>query len=90
FSRIAPDTGSDSEAAGDGALRAPMTGRVVSINVVTGDNVVAGQALMVLEAMKMEHTLAAPFAGTVDECRTAVDALVDGGSVLITLQPETE
>ena len=67
-----------------------MTGRVVSINVATGDTVAAGQALMVLEAMKMQHTLAAPFAGTVSECRTAVDALVDGGSVLITLQPDSE
>lgn len=90
FSRIAPDTGRDSEAAGDGALRAPMTGRVASINVAAGASVVAGQALIVLEAMKMEHTLAAPFAGTVSECRTTVDALVDGGSVLITLQPATE
>ena len=71
-------------------IKAPMPGLVLQIMVKDGENVSAGQPILILEAMKMEHTLTAPFAGTVDECRTAVDALVDGGSVLITLQSESD
>jgi 3-methylcrotonyl-CoA carboxylase alpha subunit len=49
----------------DGTLRSPMPGRVVKLLVSEGETVVTGQMILVLEAMKMEHTIVAPFAGTV-------------------------
>ena len=52
--------------AGDGVIKAPMHGRVLQVDVAVGDRVASGQRLAVIEAMKMEHTLRAPFAGTVD------------------------
>jgi 3-methylcrotonyl-CoA carboxylase alpha subunit len=53
--------------AADGAILAPMPGKVIAVDVTQGQKVEAGQRLMVLEAMKMEHALTAPFAGTVAE-----------------------
>ena len=53
------------DAAGDGKLRASMNGRVVAVGVAVGDTVRAGQAIVTLEAMKMEHIHAAPAAGVV-------------------------
>jgi 3-methylcrotonyl-CoA carboxylase alpha subunit len=50
-----------------GRLTAPMPGKVVSFAVKAGDKVSRGQALAVMEAMKMEHTIAAPADGTVEE-----------------------
>ncbi|VTU35836.1 acetyl-CoA carboxylase biotin carboxylase subunit [Variovorax sp. RA8] len=50
-----------------GRLTAPMPGKVVSFAVKAGDKVIRGQALAVMEAMKMEHTIAAPADGTVEE-----------------------
>jgi len=52
-------------AAGDGQLRASMNGRVVAVLVAVGERVAAGQPIVTLEAMKMEHVHAAPLAGTV-------------------------
>jgi len=52
-------------AAGDGQLRASMNGRVVAVLVEVGQRVAAGQPIVTLEAMKMEHVHAAPLAGTV-------------------------
>jgi 3-methylcrotonyl-CoA carboxylase alpha subunit len=51
----------------DGDILAPMPGKVIAVDVTEGQEVEAGQRLMVLEAMKMEHALTAPFAGTVTE-----------------------
>ena len=51
----------------DGDILAPMPGKVIAVDVSEGQPVEAGQRLMVLEAMKMEHALTAPFAGTVTE-----------------------
>jgi acyl dehydratase/biotin carboxyl carrier protein len=51
----------------DGALRSPMPGRIVSVTVQCGEAVRRGQRLVVLEAMKMEHAMTAPFDGVVAE-----------------------
>jgi 3-methylcrotonyl-CoA carboxylase alpha subunit len=67
----------------EGHLRAPMPGTIISCHVAPGDAVEAGQALMVLEAMKMEHTIAANAPGTVSEVRFRVGELVDEGVELI-------
>jgi 3-methylcrotonyl-CoA carboxylase alpha subunit len=56
----------------DGVLRSPMPGRIVSLSVHLGQAVTRGQALLALEAMKMEHALLAPFDGVVGELPVAV------------------
>jgi len=70
---------------GAGQLIAPMPGRVVSLGVAPGDRVERGQALVVLEAMKMEHTLSAPAAGSVEHVGCAEGEQVEEGSVLVAL-----
>ena len=55
------------DAVASGSLLAPMPGTVVSVGVVEGDRVEAGQTVLVLEAMKMQHTVTAPLAGVVTE-----------------------
>jgi 3-methylcrotonyl-CoA carboxylase alpha subunit len=72
-------------AAGDGRIVAPMPGRVVSVHVAEGDAVTKGQRLVVLEAMKMEHALAAPFDGLVGELAAKTGDQVTEGTVLARL-----
>ncbi|ASM78600.1 3-methylcrotonyl-CoA carboxylase subunit alpha [Vitreoscilla filiformis] len=76
--------------AGDGAhaggLTAPMPGKVLAYLVAEGDTVAAGQPVAVMEAMKMEHTLSAPRAGTVAELRFGVGQQVSEGAELLTLE----
>ena len=62
-----------------------MSGKVVSINVSVGDQVNAGQLLLVFEAMKMENELFAPNAGTVSKIHVAVGATLESGAPVITL-----
>jgi 3-methylcrotonyl-CoA carboxylase alpha subunit len=69
--------------ASDGALLAPMPGRILAVDVAAGDAVTAGQKLVVLEAMKMEQALVAPFDGVVAELRAIVGAQVTEGSLLV-------
>ena len=68
-----------------GSLHAPMPGKVVKVAVGEGDVVEEGQALVVLEAMKMEHTLKAPHAGTVTSVATSPGDQVTAGQTLITV-----
>ena len=68
-----------------GRLTAPMPGKVVSFAVKTGDAVKKGQALAVMEAMKMEHTIAAPADGTVSEVLYAPGDQVAEGAELLKL-----
>jgi 3-methylcrotonyl-CoA carboxylase alpha subunit len=77
---LAPAT--DAAAAG-GRLTAPMPGKVVSFLAQAGDSVQRGQALAVMEAMKMEHTISAPHDGVVLELLYAVgDVVAEGGELL--------
>jgi acetyl/propionyl-CoA carboxylase alpha subunit len=71
-----------------GSLTAPMPGAVVRVLVEPGAAVVAGQTLVVLEAMKMEHTVAAPASGVVTEVRVQPGQQVDAGSVLAVVAEE--
>lgn len=68
-----------------GRLTAPMPGKVVSFAVKAGDKVTRGQPLAVMEAMKMEHTIAAPADGTVQELLYAPGDQVAEGAELLTL-----
>ena len=68
--------------------RAPMSGAVVALPVTVGDTVAAGDTLVVIEAMKMEHAVTARAAGRVDEILFAVGDQVDEGDALVTLEVE--
>ena len=72
-----------------GGLTAPMPGKVLAVAVAAGGQVSAGQLLVVLEAMKMEHHITAPVDGTVTEVRVAVGEQVDNGALLLVLEPAT-
>jgi 3-methylcrotonyl-CoA carboxylase alpha subunit len=63
-------------AAFDGMITAPMPGRVIAVDVALGDKVKKGQRLVVIEAMKMEQGLVAPFDGTITELNAKADAQV--------------
>ncbi|MBC2670130.1 acetyl/propionyl/methylcrotonyl-CoA carboxylase subunit alpha [Novosphingobium piscinae] len=69
--------------AGDGAILAPMPGKVIAVAVREGEAVTRGQKLLTLEAMKMEHTLTAPFDGTVAELKVSAGAQVQVEALLV-------
>ncbi len=75
------------KAADKGALVAPMPGRVLSVHASAGDNVAAGQLLVIVEAMKMEHRITAPAAGHVRELHAVAGQQVATGDVLVALDP---
>ncbi len=70
---------------GANVVRAPMPGTMIEVLVAVGDEVEAGQTLAVMEAMKMEHLLAAPNGGVVTAVHTSAGASVDEDAVLIEL-----
>ena len=72
------------ESAGDDRVAAPIPARVSRVLVKPGDVVAKGAPLLVLEAMKMEMTLSAPVAGTVEAVHPAVDEMVEEGTELVT------
>jgi len=76
--------------AGEGSLLAPMPGTVVRVAVAKGDTVSAGQTVLVLEAMKMEHVVGAPADGVVRELHAAAGETVDTGTVLAVVTPEEQ
>jgi 3-methylcrotonyl-CoA carboxylase alpha subunit len=75
-------------AGGNGAISAPMHGKVLSVSVAKGDKVAKGQRLMVLEAMKMEHALDAAMDGIVAELSVAAGDQVSEGAQLVLIKSE--
>ena len=82
--------GSGGAAASDGAILSPMPGRVISVDVASGETVTKGQKLITLEAMKMEHTLTAPFDGVVSELNAEEGAQVEVEAVLAVVEAAEE
>ncbi len=69
----------------EGAVTAPMTGRIVSVQVKKGDQVKANQVLCIVEAMKMENEITAPKAGTIQEVYVSEGFPVSEGEVLLVI-----
>jgi acyl-CoA carboxylase subunit alpha len=76
------------DAVASGSLLAPMPGTVVRVAVEHGQTVEAGAPVLVLEAMKMQHTVSAPYAGVVTEINVKTGAQVASGEVLAVVEGE--
>ncbi len=87
FTLADPMTEHDDDETSGGHLMAPMSGTIVAILVVPGDVVAKGAALVVLEAMKMEHTIVAPADGKVSAINCAVGERVAEGTNLVDVEP---
>lgn len=73
----------------EAVARAPMPGAVISVAVATGDAVQRGQALLVIESMKMETTIVAPHDGVVQNVHVVTGQTFDRDAVLVTLERAT-
>jgi 3-methylcrotonyl-CoA carboxylase alpha subunit len=73
-----------------GSLLSPMPGKIVKVAVKVGDKVAKGAPLVIMEAMKMEHTIRAPAPGVVESVRYNVGEIVEEKKVLVTLTTETK
>ncbi|WP_420607049.1 acetyl/propionyl/methylcrotonyl-CoA carboxylase subunit alpha [Novosphingopyxis sp.] len=80
--------GSGAATAGDGAILAPMPGKIIAVGVAEGDRVKAGDRLVTLEAMKMEHSLTAPFDGTVTALKASEGAQVQKDAALVVVEAD--
>ncbi|KAK9802598.1 hypothetical protein WJX73_010846 [Symbiochloris irregularis] len=81
-------TGVSSEASG--TITAPMPGKITAVLVGKGQSVEEGAPLVVMEAMKMEHTIRAPCSGTVDTLSAVPNQQVSDGHVLVVIAPHAE
>jgi 3-methylcrotonyl-CoA carboxylase alpha subunit len=71
---------------GDGTILSPMPGRIIAVEVAQGQTVTKGQKLLTLEAMKMEHSLTAPFDGVVAELNATAGAQVQVDALLVRIE----
>ena len=83
---VARFDGGTHHSAHDGDILSPMPGRIIAVEVAAGDSVTKGQKLLTLEAMKMEHTLVAPFDGTVAELSAEAGAQVQVEALLARIE----
>jgi 3-methylcrotonyl-CoA carboxylase alpha subunit len=87
ITRFDPIAAAEASHTQQGGLSAPMNGSIVRVLVEPGQTVAAGTALVVLEAMKMEHSIRAPEAGTVKALYCREGEMVSEGAVLVELEP---
>ncbi|GAA1575134.1 acetyl-CoA carboxylase biotin carboxylase subunit [Actinomadura kijaniata] len=85
---VRAETGGATAATGDGVLRSPMPGTVLAVKVAEGEAVAEGQPVVVVEAMKMEHTVTAPVAGVVKRLPVRAGAQVALDAVLAVIEEE--
>jgi 3-methylcrotonyl-CoA carboxylase alpha subunit len=78
--------GSHGGAVSDGTILSPMPGRIIAVDVTVGQTVTKGQKLLTLEAMKMEHSLTAPFDGVVAELNAETGAQVQVEALLVRIE----
>ncbi len=78
--------GSGHHGAHDGDILSPMPGKIIAVEVTEGQSVTKGQKLLTLEAMKMEHSLTAPFDGTVAELKAMAGAQVQVEALLARIE----
>ncbi len=90
FTHILPDCGQLDIDDKHGGLTAPMNGTMVSVLIKAGDFVKKNQPLVIMEAMKMEHTIKAPSDGTIDEVFFQAGDMVDGGAELLAFSTDDE
>ena len=88
FQLVEPLSDLDAGEEASGSMTAPMPGKVIRVRVREGETVVRGAALMVLEAMKMEHTIAAPADGRVTAVHYGEGDLVEEGTTLLEFEAE--
>ncbi len=88
--RIVKDYAGSGDEGGAGAITAPMPGKIIQVNVTAGQTVAKGDSLMVMEAMKMEHTLSAGADGVVSDVFFETGDQVDEGVTLIKIDAEEE
>ena len=81
--------GAASGSATDGAILSPMPGRIIAVDVAAGDTVTKGQKLVTLEAMKMEHSLTAPFDGIVADLNAIEGGQVTEGTMLVRIEKDS-
>ena len=77
----------DDDVSSEDVVRSPMPGRVIELRTEVGARVEAGTPLLVIEAMKMEHTLQAPRSGIIGELPVSIGDQVDEGMALARLEP---
>jgi 3-methylcrotonyl-CoA carboxylase alpha subunit len=80
--------GTGHHSAHDGDILSPMPGKIIAVEVTAGQPVTKGQKLLTLEAMKMEHTLVAPFDGVVAELSAVAGAQVQVEALLARIEPQ--
>ncbi|MGR9390387.1 acetyl/propionyl/methylcrotonyl-CoA carboxylase subunit alpha [Rhizobium leguminosarum] len=79
-----------SQGAGDGAILSPMPGLVISVDVAEGDRVAKGDRLLTVEAMKMEHSLRAPFDGIVEKLQVSSGIRVSENQLVVSVVKEQD
>ena len=87
---VVPRFEASSAAAATGGLSAPMPGVILDVHVAVDQHVLAGDTLVVMEAMKMEHVITAPYSGTVSAILVTKDQQVERDSQLLTLEPDDQ
>jgi 3-methylcrotonyl-CoA carboxylase alpha subunit len=81
------DTLQATDQADEGSLLTPLPGTVVAVHVSTGERVERGAPLLTIEAMKMEHTVTAPYAGTIERIPFGLSDRVAAGAILVEISP---